>query len=101
MGGEVRTPNLYTVSPLMTIAQVVALAGGATERGRLERVRLYRNGTEVLVDLKSPENGLAQSRVQSGDQIYVDRRISVFREYIAPAGSIVAALAAVANIILR
>lgn len=101
VGGEVRSPNLYTVTPLTTLAQAVALAGGTTERGKLERVRVFRNGTELLVDLKRPEAGLAQQPVESGDQIFVDRRTSVFRDFIAPAGSIVAALAAVANIVLK
>jgi len=101
VGGEVRTPNLYTVPPLTTLSQAVALAGGVTDRGKLERVRVFREGREIVVDMTRPEAGLAQEPVQSGDQIYVDRRVSFFREYIAPAGSITAALAAIANIILR
>jgi len=101
VGGEVRTPNLYTVPPLTTLSQAVALAGGVTDRGKLNRVRVFRDGQELVVDMTRPEEGLAQSPVQSGDQIYVDRRVSIFREYIAPAGSITAALAAIANMILR
>jgi protein involved in polysaccharide export with SLBB domain len=101
VGGEVRTPNLYTVSPVMTIAEVVALAGGATDRGRLESVRLNRGGRETIIDLKTPGASMAQSPVQSGDQIFVDRRTSVFREVVAPAASVLAALAAVANIIIK
>ena len=101
VGGEVRTPNLYTVSPVMTIAEVVALAGGSTDRGRLESVRLNRGGRETIIDLKTPGASMAQSPVQSGDQIFVDRRPSVFREVIAPAASVLAALAAVANIIIK
>jgi protein involved in polysaccharide export with SLBB domain len=100
VGGEVRLPNLYTVTPLTTIAEVVALAGGTTERGKLERVRVFRNNREIIVDLTKPEAGLAQQPIHSGDQIYVDRRTNIFRDYIAPAGSITAALAAIANIIM-
>jgi len=101
VGGQVRTPNLYTVPPLTTLAEAVALAGGVSDQGKLDRVRVFRDGQELIVDLTSPESGLAQQPVQSGDQIYVDRRISFFREYIAPAGSITAALAAIAGLILR
>jgi protein involved in polysaccharide export with SLBB domain len=101
VGGEVRTPNLYTVPPVMTIAEVVALAGGATDRGRLESVRLIRDGHETVIDLKTPGTSMATSTVRSGDQIFVDRRVSIFRDYIAPAGSIFAALAAIANIFVN
>ena len=100
VGGEVRLPNLYTVSPLTTIAEAVAIAGGASERGKTDRVRVFRNNQELIVDLTKPEAGLAQQPIRSGDQIYVDRRTNVFRDYIAPAGSITAALAAIANIIM-
>jgi polysaccharide biosynthesis/export protein len=34
VGGEVGTPNLYTVPPETTIAQAVALAGGPTREAR-------------------------------------------------------------------
>jgi polysaccharide biosynthesis/export protein len=101
VGGEVRQPSLYRLPPETSIAEAVALAGGATERGRLERVRLFRAGQEIRVDLTRPEAGLAQRPIRSGDQIFVDRRVSIFREYIAPAGSITAAAAALLNILLR
>ena len=62
---------------------------------------LLRDGEERWIDLTSPQSGLAQSPVRSGDQIFVERRTSIFRDFVAPAGSIIAALAAVANIILN
>ena len=101
VGGEVRQPSLYRLSPETSIAQAVAMAGGASDRGRLDQVRLLRDGEERWIDLTSPQSGLAQSPVRSGDQIFVERRTSIFRDYVAPAGSIIAALAAVANIILN
>lgn len=101
VGGEVRQPSLYRLPPTTTIAEAVAIAGGASERGRLERVRLFRGGEEVLVDMTSPEAGLAQGPIRSGDQIYVDRRVSIFREYIAPAGSITAAIVSLISVLTR
>lgn len=98
VGGEVRVPNLYPLRPTTTIAQAVAVAGGATERGRLDRVRLLRSGSEISVDLTRPDAAMATELVRSGDQIMVGRRSSVFRDYIAPAGSVIAALAALASI---
>ena len=101
VAGEVRQPNLYALRPTTTIAQAVALAGGVSERGRLDHVRLFRAGNEYRVDLTRPERGMSTELVQSGDQIMVGRRSSVFRDYIAPAGSIIGAIAALVNIATR
>jgi polysaccharide export outer membrane protein len=101
IGGEVRQPSLYRLPPATSIAEAVALAGGATERGRLERVRLFRDGHEIRIDLTRPEAGLAQGPIRSGDQVFVERRTSVFRDYIAPAASITAALVSIANFVVR
>jgi polysaccharide biosynthesis/export protein len=101
VSGEVRQPSLYALRPATTIAQAVALAGGATERGRMESVRLFRGGSEYRIDLSRPERGMGMEPIQSGDQILVERKASIFRDYIAPAGSVVAALAAVLNIMIR
>jgi protein involved in polysaccharide export with SLBB domain len=100
VGGEVRQPSLYRLPPETSIAEAVALAGGATERGRLEAVRLFRGGEEVRVDLTRPEAGLAQEPIRSGDQLFVERRVSVFREYIAPGASVVAAIAALVRLVI-
>ena len=101
VGGEVRTPSLYTVSPLTTIAQAVAISGGITDRCNLSRVRMLRGNEQITVDLTSPTDGLAQTTVKSGDQIYVDRRVNFFRDYVVPASSILAAAAAIVNIIVQ
>lgn len=101
VAGEVRQPSLYTLPPETSIAQAVALAGGATERGRMEEVRLLREGREYVLDLTQPTAGMAQEPIRSGDQIFVKRSRNIFRDYIAPAGSVTAALAAIINIILR
>jgi polysaccharide export outer membrane protein len=101
VGGEVRQPSLYRLPPATSIAEAVALAGGASERGRLERVRLFRAGEEIFIDMTSPEAGLAQTPIRSGDQIFVDRRTSIFRDYIAPAGSITAAIVTLISVLTR
>lgn len=101
VGGEVRQPSLYRVAPETTVAQAVAIAGGVNDRGALDRVRLFRDGQELRVDLTRPQMGLAQSPIRSGDQLFVGRKISIFRDYIAPAGGVLAALAAFTNILIR
>jgi protein involved in polysaccharide export with SLBB domain len=101
VGGEVRQPNVYAVPPGTTIAQAVALAGGPTERGRLDRVRILRQPDPRLIDLLRPDAQTAQAEVRSGDQILVDRRRSFFQDYLAPASSVVAAAAAITSIIVQ
>ena len=101
VGGEVRQPSLYRLSPETSIAEAVALAGGATERGRLDRIRLFRDGEEIRVDLTSPEAGIGQESIRSGDQLFVERRRSIFRDYIAPAGSITAAIVSLVSVLTR
>ena len=102
VGGEVRQPGVFTLPPSATLAEAVAQAGGGTDRAKLREVRLQRDGQIMMIDLTDPSpSGLAHSAVRSGDQLFVERRTSVFRDYIAPAGSIVAAMAAIANILLR
>jgi polysaccharide export outer membrane protein len=101
VSGEVTRPNLYSLRPETSIAQAVAMAGGPTARARVERVRLLRDGNTSVIDLSRPESGLAHTRVRSGDQIQLDVRRSVFRDYVTPALTLTGATAAILNVILR
>lgn len=101
VGGEVRTPNIYSVPPETTIAQAVVLAGGPTQDGRLDRVRITRDGQTIAVDLAQASSDVATMRIRSGDQILVTRRRNIFRDVVAPSFSAVAAVAAIANIFIR
>lgn len=95
VGGEVRLPDIYRLRPRATVARVIAIAGGPTRRGRLDRVILRRNGQSHVIDVTDPDIQLRDLEIRSGDEIVVERRVDVFREYIAPTASIVGALAAV------
>jgi polysaccharide export outer membrane protein len=97
--GEVRLPNLLALSPETTLGQAVATAGGANEFGRLDRVRLVRDGREMVLNLQSPDPAVAAMRVRSGDQIRVPRRTSLLRDVLGPFAAIVAAAAATASLI--
>ena len=99
VGGEVVRPNLFNLPPETSVAQAVAQAGGATQQGQLDRVRLIRGGRAVTLDLTQP-GGAAEQPVRSGDQIVVDRRSSTFRDVVGPLGSVVAAVGAVASVIV-
>ena len=92
VGGEVRQPNVYTVPWGTTVAQAVALAGGPTDRGIIDKVRLDRGTGTQAVDLTQPNAESGRVQVRSGDQIVVGRRRDLIRDVIAPSSSIIAAL---------
>jgi len=70
--GAVKTPGLYLVDPTMTLGDVIALAGGATQTGKLKDIRVTRNGREIRSDLN--ERAPVGGRLGSGDQILVPER---------------------------
>lgn len=101
VGGEVRLPDIYMLSPHTTVARAIALAGGPTENGRLNRIILRRDGQNLEGDLTDPDSRLWQLEVRSGDQIVVNRRRDIFRGYIVPFASVVGAIAAVTRLVNR
>lgn len=100
VGGEVRLPNLYRVTPETTLVQAVSTAGGATDDARLDRAVLYRDGREVQLNLLNPTPQVAAMQVRSGDQIRIPRRTNPFREYLSLGASVVAATASLIGAIL-
>lgn len=93
--GEVRLPNLYSLPPETTLPQAIAAAGGLSEFGRINDVRLIRGGQELVLDLRDPASQVMEMRIRSGDQIRVPRRGSSFRDYLGLTASLVAALGSV------
>ena len=71
--GAVRNPGLYHVDPTMTVADVMAMAGGVNSDGNPDRIELVRQGQRVSVRL-SQQSLLAESPIRSGDQLYVPQR---------------------------
>jgi polysaccharide export outer membrane protein len=68
--GAVKTPGVYPLDPTMTIADALALAGGPSPDGKRDRVEIRRGGKTLFADLRN-DTMLADSPVQSGDQLYV------------------------------
>jgi polysaccharide export outer membrane protein len=101
VGGEVRVPNVYNAPPGSTVAQLVALAGGPTERGDLGKVALNRRQGREIFDLTLPGAVGATTEVRSGDQIMVDRRRNIFTDVVVPSASLIGAAVAIINIFLR
>lgn len=51
VSGEVNRPGVYVVPSLVSVIQLLNLAGGATDVGALRRVRLLRAGERLDIDL--------------------------------------------------
>lgn len=101
VGGEVRSPNLYRLAPETNLAQAVALAGGPSERGRLDRVRLLRGGRTMTIDLTSADGEGVRMPVQSGDRLFVGRRTDRLRDNIGPIASLAGAAVSIAILFRR
>lgn len=71
--GEVTKPGQYFADPTLSLAGLIALAGGANQVGDLHRVRVVRDGRTIMKSA-SVENLLMQGTFESNDQIFVDRR---------------------------
>ena len=73
ISGAVKNPGLFPVDPTMTVADAVALAGGATPEGRLDRVKLIRGGKQLTIKLYAGSR-LSDTPLTSGDQLVVPLR---------------------------
>jgi protein involved in polysaccharide export with SLBB domain len=71
--GAVRTPNVYHVEPTMTVADALALAGGAAPDGKVDQVELRRKDRGPPVKLTRGTR-LADTPIRSGDELYVPQR---------------------------
>lgn len=69
--GEVRTPGLYHVDATMSLADVVAMAGGTAPNGRMDDIRIMREDEVVR---KSLDQTAHATLLRSGDQVVVPRR---------------------------
>ena len=91
--GEVRTPGRYVVDPNSSILDLLAQAGGVTEKGAdtgyVQRTDAVGNVTRLPVDLKGLSAGSASMstlKLQGGDSVYVPRadQYYIYGEVTAP-----------------
>jgi polysaccharide biosynthesis/export protein len=87
--GEVKSPGLYDADPTMTVADVVALAGGVTPDGNSKKIQLLRRGQGGSAQI-SMQSRLADSSLRSGDQLRVPQRSWLSRNGTVVAASITA-----------
>ena len=96
--GEVRSPGLYDVDPTMTVADVIAVAGGVTPDGNSKKIELLRQGQGESSHI-SYQSRLADSPLRSGDQLRVPQRSWLSRNgMVVAAGVTAVALIATAAI---
>lgn len=101
VAGQVRLPGVYSMPRQATVVQALAVAGGPTQNAQLDRITLVRNGVATRIDLTDFTNPLGQSLLLSGDQIVVPQDRGTLRNYIGPIAAMVAALAAITNVMVR
>ena len=61
------------MDPTVTIADALAMAGGVTTIGNPDNIQILRDGQELTTGV-SQRTRIAESPMQSGDQIYVPER---------------------------
>ncbi len=70
VGGEVRQPGDVAYRPGINLYSAISKCGGPTEYGEMKKVKLIRNKTEKVYDLRKINND-NNPELQAGDQIVV------------------------------
>jgi polysaccharide export outer membrane protein len=71
--GSVRNPGFYYADPTVTVKGALALAGGVTPDGNKNKVELLRGNKRTRIGLSNEET-LADTQIQSGDQVSAPER---------------------------
>jgi protein involved in polysaccharide export with SLBB domain len=97
--GAVRNPGFYYGDPTVTINGAVALAGGVTPDGNQDRLELVHRGMREPTRF-SRASSLADSSIQSGDEVRVPQR-SWFSRNIGFVGAGITAAAILISATIR
>lgn len=98
--GAVKTPGLYPVDPTMTIADALALAGGATPDGNRHEIELIRGGQRTTVKLADALR-ISDLALRSGDQLFVPERSWISRNPGLIATAVSAGVSLIIAVFLR
>lgn len=101
VAGEVRQPNVYPMRAGSTIIEALARAGGRTDRGRTDRVRLRREGRDYRIDLTDPSSVSYRTLLRSGDELVVERRGNFWGGVMMPFLAVVGAAASIYRVVDR
>jgi polysaccharide export outer membrane protein len=69
--GEVKIPGQYAIEGDLTVMQAIAIAGGATDKGAVNRVKVSRLFNGLLLEVRGVK---LSDRVKPGDTIEVPKR---------------------------
>lgn len=84
--GEVKNQGRYSIAPGATVLDVLAMAGGLTDKADPQGALIQRKNTNIEVDLSPPEGQGAPLALAGGDILYVyaGNRISIAGEVQKP-----------------
>ena len=98
--GWVKSPGLYHVDATMSLADVLAMAGGVESDGNQKNIQLYREGQLVSSGL-SQQSLLSDLPLRSGDQLRVPQRSWISRNSAAVVAATISGAALVAAALIR
>ncbi len=101
VAGEVRQPNAYPMPAGSTVIEAMARAGGRTDRGRTDRIKLRREGKEYRIDLTDPSSVRYHTVLQSGDELVIERRHNFWSGVMLPFFSVLGAAASIYRVAIR
>lgn len=98
--GEVRSPNVYPVDPGTSLIKLLTVAGGPTDRARLQDTRVIREGRAFKVDMDAGLRGSAAGRIvlYSNDVVVVGRKRGFTSENLAVTATVASLVVAILNI---
>lgn len=73
VSGEVRVPGLYTVDATLSIADLIARAGGINTDADAEKILLFRDDQRLELDLNGA-TVVGEAGLRSGDRVSVGKR---------------------------
>jgi len=98
--GAVKNPGLYPVDPTMSIADVLALAGGADPTGMQDKVDVIRGGKKQRVKF-TQRTSVGSLAIRSGDELFLPERSWVSRNGYVVGALIGAAVLITTTIIVQ
>lgn len=98
--GSVRTPGLHPVDATMMLADALALAGGSTQQGDVDRIELIRAGERIHGRLSHTAT-IGDLAIRSGDQIFVPERSWISRNSGIVATTISASVSLIIALFIR
>lgn len=106
VSGEVTRPLVMAIRPETSIGEALARAGGTTQFGARNRIRVLRltpNGQQQTLTLNLQSSGGTDGLlpVRSGDQIVVDRKKSFVKDILLPTIGVIGSIASMGLLIDR